>query len=431
MFALGGFVCYKLLKFASRQVKRMKVVQMGKDALNRRNAKQVKFAKPDLDEDKVLNMGILELRAELIKGSFTSVDLVNLFGQRCLSIGRQLCLTTEECFEQALELAKQRDQERQQAIALGKADELPLMHGVPMSVKDNIALKGYTASVGTCYLLDQICEDDAVVVKLFLKAGAIPIVKGNLPQSALSIHSMNYVWGEAKNPRDHSRSCGGSSGGDAGLVAARCVPFGIGTDIGGSLRFPAAFCGIYGFKPTQNRLSKKGALPSLRKRTSVHQHILGTIGPMGWTCSDLTACMKVSLDKNIHLLDPAIPPTPWNQAAFDDVSTNRSQHRIGILAENENLPISNGIKRALKITEQALRDLGYEVVEVKLDRSVWKAYMDVYAQIIGNGAAKVLKAEFEANEEPLVPSMKGAFFYNSLSSLMKLVVRRILVAQGW
>ena len=83
-----------------------------------------------------------------------------------------------------------------------------------------------------------------------LKAEAIPLVRGNLPQAALSVHSVNKIWGRAKNPYDQERSCGGSSGGDAGLVASRCVPLGIGTDIGGSIRIPAAFNGIVGFKPT-------------------------------------------------------------------------------------------------------------------------------------------------------------------------------------
>ena len=72
------------------------------------------------------------------------------------------------------------------------------------------------------------------------------------------LDSNNLIWGHAKNPHDFSRSCGGSSGGDAGLIAARCVPCAVGTDIGGSLRFPAYFCGVPGFKPTSLRLSKRG-----------------------------------------------------------------------------------------------------------------------------------------------------------------------------
>ena len=83
-----------------------------------------------------------------------------------------------------------------------------------------------------------------------LEAGAIPLVRGNVPLAGASIHTKNYVWGRAKNPYDQSRSCGGSSGGDAGLVATRCVPIALGSDIGGSLRIPASFTGVLAFKPT-------------------------------------------------------------------------------------------------------------------------------------------------------------------------------------
>lgn len=127
---------------------------------------------------------------------------------------------------------------------------------------------------------------------------------------------MNYIWGEALNPHDHTRSCGGSSGGDAGLIASRCVPFGIGSDIGGSLRIPAAFCGIYGFKPTTNRLSRKGSALPLRKRFTMHQHLTGTIGPMGGSVSDLITGMKVSLDKDITKYDSTVAPTPWREEDF-------------------------------------------------------------------------------------------------------------------
>lgn len=124
------------------------------------------------------------------------------------------------------------------------------MHGVPVSIKDLFKQKGYLSTVGCAFLCDDFADEDAVLVKLVLKAGGIPLVRGNVPQTALSINTANLVFGEAQNPNDRTRSCGGSSGGDAGLVASKCVPIGFGTDIGGSLRFPAVFCGIMGFKPT-------------------------------------------------------------------------------------------------------------------------------------------------------------------------------------
>lgn len=192
-------------------------------------------------------------------------------------------------------------------------NELPLLHGIPMSIKDMFWQKGFLATVGCAFL----CKDsdrateDGVIVSLFIKSGAIPLVRGNCPQSALSLHTDNLIFGCTRNPHDQCRSAGGSSGGDAALIASQCVPFSIGTDIGGSLRFPAAFCGIYGFKPTQTRLTKKGIAPARSLRFSHFTHLTGTIGPMGKSVSDLVTCIKVLCDAEINKLDPFAAPCPW------------------------------------------------------------------------------------------------------------------------
>ena len=182
-----------------------------------------------------------------------------------------------------MEEAKQKDAEREQAIKEGEVDALPIMHGVPMSVKDIINQKGHLSTIGTAFLCERVMTQDSPLVTLYKKAGAIPIVRGNTPQSALSLHTNNTIFGEAKNPYDHSRSCGGSSGGDAGMVALRCVPLGLGSDIGGSLRYPATFCGIAGFKPTQNRLTKRGTAAPRIDGFNMYDKIDATAGPMGAT----------------------------------------------------------------------------------------------------------------------------------------------------
>ncbi len=92
------------------------------------------------------------------------------------------------------------------------------------------------------------------------REGAIPIVRGNLPQFVWVGHTENRIFGRALNPYDKTRTCGGSSGGDGGLVSSRCVPFAIGTDIGGSIRSPAACNGIIGFKPTAQRGTTRGCV---------------------------------------------------------------------------------------------------------------------------------------------------------------------------
>lgn len=98
---------------------------------------------------------------------------------------------------------------------------------------------------------NKVGESDAAAINPIIKdGGAIPLIRGNVPQAALSIHTTNLIWGTAQNFYNRDRSCGGSSGGDGGLVASRCVPIAIGSDIGGSIRVPATFNGIVGFKPT-------------------------------------------------------------------------------------------------------------------------------------------------------------------------------------
>lgn len=149
-------------------------------------------------------------------------------------------------------MAREKDKEREEAKVKGEEaiKKLGLMHGVPFSVKDTIYQKGKLSTFGMAYLCDELALTDSVLLKLFLFEGAIPIVKGNVSQGPFSIHSSNNVFGEAVNPFNFLRSCGGSSGGDAGLVASKCVPFALCDDTCGGIIIPAAFTGIYGFKPT-------------------------------------------------------------------------------------------------------------------------------------------------------------------------------------
>jgi Asp-tRNA(Asn)/Glu-tRNA(Gln) amidotransferase A subunit family amidase len=191
-------------------------------------------------------------------------------------------------------------------------DELPPFHGIPFSVKDLISQKGFLNTIGMAMLSLKSVDDDAVVVTLMKKAGGIPMVRGNVPQTAISLHTHNLTFGESLNPHDLNRSPGGSSGGDAGLVAAKCTVVGLGSDIGGSLRFPAHFCGIYGFKPSKGRVSRLGTTPARKERFSDWSHLTGDLGPMGGSTDDLITTMEVLCDKDVHKLDPEVVPYGWH-----------------------------------------------------------------------------------------------------------------------
>ena len=155
----------------------------------------------------------------------------------------------------------------------GNLDKLGLLHGIPFSVKDTIGMKGFLNTVGCALHCFKECDQDAITVQRFREEGGIPLVRGNVPQTCFSLHTTNEIWGESLNPIDTTRTAGGSSGGDSGLIAARCVPICLGGDIAGSLRWPAIFCGIYGFKPSFKRVSLVGLSPPRLHRISHFTHL--------------------------------------------------------------------------------------------------------------------------------------------------------------
>ena len=209
-----------------------------------------------------------------------------------------------------MQLAIEKDQERAKAKEEGKT--LSPIHGIPFSVKDFINMKGFLSTVGCAFMNDDKyrAPKDSVMVQLYRKAGGIPLVRGNCSQSAMTQTTNNMTWGQARNPLDQTRRCGGSSGGDAGLVASRCVPMGLGTDIGGSVRVPCASCGLYGLKPTGKRPSMIGMIPAGYFRFNMPSHMVQVIGALTTSVDDLMVNADIMFDKHIHMYDPLKAPCP-------------------------------------------------------------------------------------------------------------------------
>jgi mandelamide amidase len=153
------------------------------------------------------------------------------------------------------------------------------LHGVPLAVKDNIHVATFPNTAGTRAMQGFRPSAHAPIVQRLVKAGALVLGKTNLHELGLGITSNNPIFGPVRNPYDPSRIAGGSSGGTASAVAARLSPAGLGTDTGGSLRIPAALCGIAALRPTVGRYSQAGITPISRTRD--------TAGPMARTVRDL------------------------------------------------------------------------------------------------------------------------------------------------
>jgi amidase len=157
------------------------------------------------------------------------------------------------------------------------------LHGLPVAHKDLVATKGIRTTQGSPFYRDHVPDADAPLVTLMRRAGAITLGKTNTPEFGAGSHTFNTVFGATRNPYDVSRTCGGSSGGAAVALACGMVPIADGSDTGGSLRNPAAFCNVVGFRPSPGRVSAG--------RTSWSP--LSTAGPMARTVADVALFLSV------------------------------------------------------------------------------------------------------------------------------------------
>lgn len=182
-----------------------------------------------------------------------------------------------EVFDDALDDARARDEELA-AYDAGERRDLPRLFGIPLAVKDNILIRGKRCTAGSRMLENYTASYDATVIAKLKKQGAIFLGRTNMDEFAMGSSTEHSAFGLTKNPHDPSRVPGGSSGGSAAAVAADMCLGALGSDTGGSIRQPAAFCGIVGMKPTYGAVSRHGVIPMAAS--------LNQIGPMGKTVAD-------------------------------------------------------------------------------------------------------------------------------------------------
>ena len=186
-----------------------------------------------------------------------------------------------------------------------RADVGPL-HGVPMTLKDGIDVAGLRTTIGTA-AFDRLADEDATVAARLRKAGAIIIGHTNVAPFLADYQSANEIFGRTSNPWDVTRTAGGSSGGAAAAVASGMTPLEIVSDLGGSIRLPAHFCGVYGLKPTERRVPMTGffRLPPGAPRTV---RIMSSLGPLARTLDDLS--IALGLISGPDGADTEVAPVP-------------------------------------------------------------------------------------------------------------------------
>ncbi|PHI37453.1 hypothetical protein CBQ28_08780 [Pseudoalteromonas sp. GCY] len=248
--------------------------------------------------------GAFVIAEDILNGKVTSFQVVQAAIQTCLRNSKLNAVVIER-FALALKEAKAADLMIQSGKVVGP------LHGVPFTVKESLGFEGLPHTVGSMKRIEKYASNDATVVARLKKAGAIVIGLSNCSEMALWPECSNPVYGKTSNPWNLNYTSGGSSGGDAAAVGAGIVPFGVGTDGGGSIRIPAAFCGVYGHKPSGGLVPLTGHPPlhdtGLENQDAQKVAAFFCAGPIAKTAKDLMPLLKImagpdGLDKNVKHL---------------------------------------------------------------------------------------------------------------------------------
>jgi fatty acid amide hydrolase 2 len=230
----------------------------------------------------LLKLGALELARNIRKGNVTSLEVVDAHIARIEAVNPALNAVVADRFDAA------RDDAMDAGEALQRGEELGPLHGVPCTIKETYGLSGMPNTAGSVLRKGTISLEDAIAVERIRAAGAIPLGVTNVPEMAMWWECYNNVYGRTKNPYDLGRTPGGSSGGEGAIIGAGGSPFGLGSDIGGSIRMPAFFCGIYGHKPTGGLVPMVGHYP---RADGLERFSVG--GPMCRRATDLMPILEI------------------------------------------------------------------------------------------------------------------------------------------
>ena len=255
-----------------------------------------------------------------------------------------------------VEQARKRAREADEALARGEV--WGPLHGVPFTLKDAHATAGMRTTTGFPPLANFVPQEDGSVAARLKAAGGILIGKTNVPVMLADYQTANPIFGRTNNPWNIERTPGGSSGGAAAALAAGMTPFEIGTDLSGSIRIPAHFCGVFGLKPTEQRVPLTGLIPGLPGPRPIR--IMSCIGPMARTVDDLA--LLYGLIAGPDGRDTEVQPVPVDEVPGIELK----DLRVAFAPTFPGFPVAKEIRGAVEELAQQLDSLGAVVEEAKL-----------------------------------------------------------------
>ncbi|KAF1972622.1 amidase [Bimuria novae-zelandiae CBS 107.79] len=363
-------------------------------------------------------VAITETDAEKIvektaKGEWKAEEVARAFCHRAALAHQLLNCLHEVFFDAAIESARALD-----AYFAEHGRPTGPLHGLPVSLKDQFHVKdvettmGYVGWIGTFEGKTGTGKEkvhESEMVRELRSLGAVLYCKTSVPHTLMSGETMNNIIGYTFNPKNRNLTAGGSSGGEGALIGIRGSPVGFGTDIGGSIRIPAAFNGLYGIRPSTGRLPYEGMANSMDGQNT----ILSVVGPLAPTLGSLRLLVKAILSQQPWLHDPLVHEMPWRDSHEREITTllnpedpnSGAKLCFGVIATDGIVTPTPPIRRAIDIVVNALRSQGHEVVE-------WQppSHRDILDQAFKTwefDAGTDLKGAFALSGEPMLPQVSS------------------------
>jgi len=329
--------------------------------------------------------GAAEAAAAVRRREVSAVELLDLVLARIERHNPKLNAIVVSTAESARERAAEADR------ALGRGEVWGPLHGVPMTIKETFEMAGVRTTAGAPFLARHVPERDAVVVERARRAGAVVVGKTNVPFMASDWQSYNEIYGRTDNPWDVERTPGGSTGGGAAAVAAGLSYLSIGSDIGGSIRIPAGFCGIYGHKPTLGVVPLDGHIPPPPGTPPGAPLELPVAGPLARSATDLRLALEVlggPVGREATAYRWSLPSP--RRAAL-------REYRVRYVVDDPYCPVTAEVSRRLGDAVAALRDAGARMEEGWPEGVDPAAQFETYVYLL-----------YQAVDAGLPDDMKGA-----------------------
>jgi amidase len=341
--------------------------------------------------DDVVFRPAVALAKALRAGELGSRELLEQYISRVERLDARINAVVARDFERARRRADEADAARKRGTLLGP------LHGLPMTIKDSLETEGLCTTCGVPDLAKHVPARDATPVARLRAAGAVVFGKTNAPTWAMDVQTYNPVYGTTNNPWDTTRSPGGSSGGAAAAVAAGLTALEMGSDIGGSIRNPAHYCGVYGHKPSWGIVPDRGHLPP--PPGTLASTDIGVVGPIARSAEDLALALEVVAGPDE---DQAVG---WRLALPPPRRGALRDYRVAAWLDDPACPVDDAVRGRLEAVVEALAKAGVRVERARpVDfAEAFRDYLRLLLPVTTAGAPDAVIAALAEHATQLAP----------------------------